>query len=139
MSDRSIETIKERLKELEGEKKQLLTDLALLQSQQNVEETVRSPIGHRVAPSTPVMPNEKVDLFLKLFGCRTDVFPKYWENKKSGKKGYSPVCTNEWVRGVCDKPKVKCTDCPSKAFRRLDQKSLSEHLTGKNDDWNLYN
>ena len=131
MSEQSIITIKARLKELEDEKKKLLTNLLSLQTEQSVEEIVHSPLGNQVTSSTPVTPIEKINLFLKLFGCRKDVFPKYWESEKSGKKGYSPACSNDWVRGVCNKPKVKCTDCPSKAFLPLDQKSVSQHLMGK--------
>jgi len=123
--------IKERLRELETERKSLLADLAELRSRQDSEEFACSPIGRPADESTPVTPDEKVNLFLKLFACRTDVFPKYWENSKSGKRGYSPVCSNEWVRGVCDKPRVKCSDCPSKAFRLLDADAIFEHLKGK--------
>jgi hypothetical protein len=36
-------------------------------------------------------PEEKVALFLDLFGARRDVYPKLWENSASGKKGYSPA------------------------------------------------
>jgi len=54
----------------------------------------------------------KVALFRSLFRRRDDVYPKLWENKRTGKKGYAPACTNEWVRGVCEKPRVKCGDCP---------------------------
>ena len=42
-----------------------------------------------------------------------------------------PVCSNEWVRGVCDKPKIKCTYCPNQAFKQLNHESLWKHLIGK--------
>lgn len=131
MSEKTVESIKSRLKELEAEKKKLLSELTLLQSQKSDDDITLPPIGSQLLSVTPKTPEEKINLFIKLFGCRTDVFPKLWENNKTGKKGYSPVCTNEWVKGVCHKPKVKCTDCNQKAFRRLDEKVVSEHLTGK--------
>ncbi len=131
MSERSVETIKKQLVELEREKKKLLSELSLLQTQRNLEEANHPSIGDGVSSKVPTTPDEKIDLFLKLFACRTDVFPKFWENRKTGKKGYSPVCSNEWVRGVCEKPKIKCTDCTHKAFKQLDEKSISDHLMGK--------
>ncbi len=131
MSEQSVKTIKKRLEELEREKKKLLSKLSLLQSRRIPEETNHPPIGDRISSKIPTTPGEKIDLFLKLFVCRTDVFPKFWENKKTGKKGYSPVCSNEWVRGICEKPKIKCTDCTHKAFKQLDEKAISDHLTGK--------
>ena len=85
------------------------------------------PIAAVPAPSTPA---EKVALFRRLFRGRTDVFPKYWENPKTKKKGYSPACANEWVRGVCEKPRVKCGECSNQAFVAVDDRRVLEHLQG---------
>ena len=30
-----------------------------------------------------------------------------WTNVKTGRKGYAPACANEWVRDVCEKPRIK--------------------------------
>lgn len=43
-------------------------------------------------PKIPQTPAEKVALFLDLFGTRRSVFPRRWENGKTGKSGYSPAC-----------------------------------------------
>ena len=67
-------------------------------------ESETTLLGTPVSTATPETPAQKVELFLKLFRCRESVFPKLWENKTKEKKGYSPACTNEWVRGVCGKP-----------------------------------
>jgi len=83
------------------------------------------------AAAVPLSPDEKIALFLSLFRCRGDVYPRLWENPKSGKKGYSPVCRNEWLKGVCEKPRVKCSECPHQAFPPLDEGAAREHLTGK--------
>ncbi len=72
-------------------------------------------------------------LFLSLFRGRESVYPKLWENQSKGRKGYAPVCDNEWVRGVCGKPphgKVKCSECPKQAFRPLDEEAITAHLHG---------
>ena len=59
------------------------------------------------------------------------MFPRRWENARSGQAGYSPVCRNEWVRGVCGKPQVKCGECPNQAFVSFGDDVLRSHLTGK--------
>jgi superfamily II DNA or RNA helicase len=74
---------------------------------------------------------EKIALFRSLFRGREEVFPRRWENPKSGKSGYSPVCRNEWVRGVCGKPQVKCGECPNQAFVPFGDDIIRSHLTGK--------
>ena len=55
-------------------------------------------------------PEEKIALFRSLFRGRVDVYPRLWISRKTGKKGFSPVCNNEWVNGVCENPKVKCSE-----------------------------
>ena len=51
---------------------------------------------------------DKVALFRRLFAGRPDVFPVRCDNQKSGRSGYAPACANEWVKGACGKPQVKC-------------------------------
>jgi len=48
---------------------------------------------------------EKVRLFMSIFAGRKDVYAKRWVSK-TGKSGYSPVCLNEWISNVCDKPNL---------------------------------
>lgn len=74
---------------------------------------------------------EKVHLFQERFRGRTDVFPRRWENARSGKSGYSPACANEWIRGLCGKPKTRCSECSSKAFLPVDDQVVLNHLKGK--------
>ena len=74
---------------------------------------------------------KKIALFRSLFRGREDVLPRRWENPKTGKAGYSPVCRNEWVRGVCGKPQVKCGECPNQAFVPFSDDILRSHLTGR--------
>ena len=38
---------------------------------------------------------------------------------------------NEWVRGVCAKPQVRCRECPNQAFIPLGDDILRSHLAGK--------
>lgn len=78
--------------------------------------------------SAPLTPAEKVALFLELFGTRRTVYPKRWENNKTGKNGYSPACDNEWRAGICQKPKVKCSECLHQRFPALDEAAIEAHL-----------
>ena len=73
---------------------------------------------------------QKIALFRDLFRGREEVFPRRWENARSGQAGYSPVCRNEWARGVCGKPEVKCGECPNQPFVPCDDDVLRSHLTG---------
>jgi hypothetical protein len=60
--------------------------------------------------------DEKITLFRSLFKGREDVYPRRFESRKTGRSGYAPACGNEWVRGICEKPRIKCADCPHRAF-----------------------
>lgn len=80
---------------------------------------------------TPSTAEEKVALFRSLFRGREDVFPKLWENAKTGRKGYSPACSNEWVSGVCRKPRVKCGSCSHRAFLAVTDQVVLDHLQGR--------
>ena len=46
-------------------------------------------------------------------------------------KGCAPTCANEWKPGVCEKPKVKCGECPHQAFIPVDDQVVLDHLRGR--------
>jgi hypothetical protein len=123
---RDIDSICARLAELEAERSALSKQLERLQAQraQAVVLGSDSPI---TANSTAA---EKITLFRRLFGGRSEVFPVRWENRNSAKSGYAPACANEWVRSVCGKPQVKCGDCPNQAFIPLSDSVIASHLRG---------
>jgi superfamily II DNA or RNA helicase len=111
---------------LDAERQQLEAELRALDDAQR--ETL--PLKPELTAAGLLQPAEKVALFLSLFGARRSVYPKFWENPKAGKKGYSPVCANEWQRPLCAKPKVKCTDCRHQKFPPLDAAAVEAHLRG---------
>lgn len=86
-------------------------------SKDNNENTI---LGRSVSQLPPITPADKIELFLKLFRCRENVYPKRWENTKTGKQGYSPSCDLEWVKPICQKPIIKCSECPHQKFPKLD-------------------
>jgi hypothetical protein len=74
--------------------------------------------------------SDKIAIFRSLFRGREDVYPRRYENRKTQKSGYSPVCSNEWVRGVCEKPKIKCLDCQFSRFVPVTDEVIQWHLLG---------
>jgi len=72
----------------------------------------------------------KIRLFRSLFRGRHDVYPRRFENRKTGRSGYAPACGNEWIRGICAKPRIKCTDCPHQRFLPLTDEVIRWHLSG---------
>jgi|GEM_PF-659978 len=84
-----------------------------------------SNIINKVSP-----PDKKIDLFMSLFQGRKDVYAHRWKNK-NGNTGYSPVCVNEWVQGICKKPKVKCLNCKNRKFATLTESVIRNNLLGK--------
>ncbi len=72
---------------------------------------------------------EKIELYMELFKGREDVYAKRWQNKQ-GKSGYSPVCANEWSKGICDKPQIKCSECKNRKYVNLDANAINRHLRG---------
>lgn len=76
-------------------------------------------------------PQRKVALFAGLFRGRDDVFPVRWEKRDKSRSGWSPSCRNEWKAGICEKPAVKCGECPNQAFAAPAERELRAHLTGQ--------
>ena len=74
---------------------------------------------------------EKIKIFRDLFRGRTDVYPIRWESRTSGKSGYSPACANEWLSGVCEKPRIKCGDCGNRLLVPLTDSVIYDHLAGE--------
>ena len=58
---------------------------------------------------------EKIEYFLSVFKGREDVYARRYHSTTTGKTGYTPVCKNEWMHGLCDKKKYRCAECPSQS------------------------
>jgi superfamily II DNA or RNA helicase/very-short-patch-repair endonuclease len=78
-------------------------------------------------------PEAKIALFRGLFRGRDDVYPRRFENQRTGRSGYSPACANEWVRGICEKPKIKCAVCSHQRFLPITDDVIRWHLSGQDD------
>ncbi len=126
-----------KLARIEKERGEALAKLQELKDQLAVEDS--APLPPKPVPSdslpfpskAPSTHAEKVALFRSLFRGREDVFPRLWEKTKTGRKGYSPVCSNEWMSGVCQKPRVKCGRCSHRAFLPVTDQVVLDHLQGR--------
>jgi hypothetical protein len=72
------------------------------------------------------------------FRGREDVYPRRFESRKTGRAGYQPACGNEWVRGVCEKPKIKCSECLHQRFLAVTDDVIRWHLSGKDPYGNAF-
>ncbi len=125
--DSRIEEIKARLVEIEKERGLLLKELDYISAADSSPAVL---LGVPSCQKPPITIGERIALFLRLFRCRDDIFPKLWENKKKGIAGYSPACNAEWLRGICGKPSVKCRECPNRAYVPFDESVVLNHLQG---------
>lgn len=113
-----ISAIDARLAELEREKQQLIE---LREKLQNPRPTVSIP--------NSLTPEQKIAIFSSLFRGRTDIFANRWQNQL-GRSGYSVACDNEWARGICNKPRIKCQECNHRQFSVLNDQVIYRHLAG---------
>ena len=122
-----IASTKSELAELESRRSDLLAHLAELQN----EKVAQLQHGNsRPAVNNQSTQGDKIALFRNLFRGREDIYPRRFESLKTGKKGYQPVCRNEWVRGVCGKPKTHCEDCQQREFLSFTDTVIRNHLQG---------
>lgn len=100
-------------------------------------QSIQEHTNRETAPQSTInkysTPDEKIELFLSLFRGRTDVYAKRCYSKKYGSSYYIPACKNEWTKGLCDKARVKCKDCPNRDLLSLGKEIINNHLRNKNE------
>ena len=126
-----VAAIRNRLAALRAEQTALQARLAELDADDRSAHADSLDAAPVTATSSPA---EKVALFRSLFRGREDVFPKRWSNARSGRSGYAPACANEWVPRVCDRPRIKCRECPNQAFIPVTAEVIARHLQGRGPD-----
>ena len=124
-----LEKLRAELADIESQRQDLIQRISELES------TLICPV-YSFSPTiginnySPIQ--EKIKLYRSLFRGREDVYPRRFESLKTKKTGYQPVCKNEWVRGICGKPKVKCSNCEYRDYLPLTDQVIEWHLRGKN-------
>ncbi|MBC8420488.1 MAG: DEAD/DEAH box helicase family protein [Desulfobacteraceae bacterium] len=131
--DQQIEAAERELAGLDKKRAAILEQMeALRREKSGISQG--SPVSFLVNGRTPVTnqsPQEdKISLFRSLFRGREDVYPKRFESKKTGTSGYQPVCRNEWVKGICGKPRIRCGNCQNRKVLPVTDDVIRNHLLG---------
>ncbi|NMB61670.1 MAG: DEAD/DEAH box helicase family protein [Chloroflexi bacterium] len=129
---RKISEIEAELANLDHHRDQLLDELTQLRRQLLQKDSPAQLLLNiqGITVNNQSSQEEKIWLFRSLFKGREDVFPRRFENSKTGKSGYAPVCRNEWQAGICQKPKVTCQECNFRAFTQVNDETIRNHLKG---------
>jgi superfamily II DNA or RNA helicase len=131
--------ISEQIQALEKELSALDAQRKILQDRIKKLKSSKQSIADEQLPfdrlSVPKVTNEstqehKIVFFRSLFRGREDVYPRRFESKRTGKSGFQPVCRNEWIRPICQKPKIKCGECKNRDFMPLSNDVIRNHLIG---------
>ncbi len=129
--DQQINAAERELRELEDNRSQLLKKIKYLKSLgEKISQGGNSSVYGKNTLTSRSSQDHKIALFRSLFKGREDVFPKRFESTKTGKSGYQPCCRNEWIKGICRKPKVKCADCENRDFIPVTDDIIRNHLMG---------
>ncbi|MFH1955192.1 MAG: DEAD/DEAH box helicase family protein [Pseudomonadota bacterium] len=131
--DQQIEAVERELAGLDKKRAAILEQMeALRREKSGISQG--SPVSFLVNGRTPVTnqssQEDKISLFRTLFRGREDVYPKRFESKKTGTSGYQPVCRNEWVKGICGKPRIRCGNCQNRKFLPVTDDVIRNHLLG---------
>ena len=127
-----IQALEKELSALDAQRKVLQDRIKKLKSSKQSIADEQLPFDRL---SVPKVTNEstqehKIALFRSLFRGREDVYPRRFESKPTGKSGFQPVCRNEWIRPICQKPKIKCGECENRDFMPLSNDVIRNHLIG---------
>lgn len=124
--------IKARIEEIDTERRKLADDLEYIQRELSLFDNAHQIDKPDILATNYIHPSlENVSLFRQLFKGREDVYPKLWVSKDNERHGYSPVCKNEWKKGVCRKPVIKCSKCDGRLFAIVDNSVIQKHLNGE--------
>ena len=131
--DKMVAEAEKELARLETRRSSVLETIKKLKEEKDrVSRFSPKPLDHdENAPvSRQSSESEKISLFRMLFKGREDVYPRRFESRRTGKAGYQPACRNEWLKGICKKPKVKCSECENREFLPLTDEVIRNHLLG---------
>lgn len=130
--DRLIDELNQQLKDLDSRRNEILEKLENLQQLKKtftVAENAFSQSAERPVSEISSV-GQKIALFRSFFRGREDLYAQRWESTKTGKTGYQPVCKNDWIRGICRKPEIKCGNCAAREFVPISDSVIHRHLFG---------
>ncbi len=122
---KDIDKIRVRLSEIARERSELLRQLANLVAESGQQRFAA------VVEKVPGTVADKIRLFRRRFVARMDVYPKFWENRAKGTKGYYPVCETVYEDGLRLRPSELYQQYGSSRFEHLDDRVVEGHLRGR--------
>jgi hypothetical protein len=130
--DAQIQSAEQELAILDEQRKVLRARIEQLKRQKQSIADEQLPFGRlsELNVTNDSTHEQKIALFRSLFRGREDVYPRRFESKRTGKSGFQPVCGNEWIRPICQKPKIKCGDCENRDLIPLSDGVIRNHLIG---------
>ncbi len=130
--DSQIQSAEQELAALDEKRKELQARIEQLKGQRQSIADEQIPFGRvsELNVTNDSTQEQKIALFQSLFRGREDVYPRRFESKRTGKSGFQPVCRNEWIRPICQKPKIKCGECENRDLIPLSDDVIRNHLIG---------
>lgn len=125
-----IRYVRRQIAALDAKRAVLASLLAKLETHSPEPDPPRSNTSARTGSLPARFSDADVQLFMRLFQGRMDVFPQCWDGR-NGRSGYAPACRNEWVPGICGKPAVKCAECVRRQFIPMTPNVVRDHLAGR--------
>ena len=130
--DEQIHTVERELSALDSKRKGLRDRIRQLKGlkQSIADEQLPFDRLSELNVTNDSTQEQKIAFFRSLFRGREDVYPRRFESKRTGKRGFQPVCRLEWNRPLCQKPKIKCGNCKNRDFTPLSDDAIRNHLIG---------
>ena len=125
-----LDQLRQELADIESRRQQIMQEITRFESDSTTFYGTNTETANWFCNTSSTA--NKIKLFRSLFRGREDVYPRRFESMKTGKSGYQPSCKNEWVRGVCAKPKVKCSNCSHREYLPVTDDVIEWHLRGNN-------
>ncbi len=129
--DQQLADKQQECEQLHAENARLIALLKKHGISHSAERPISEPPATLARSNVNLSTEEKIALFRRLFRGRTDVYPVRWVNKDGTRSGYSPACGNEWKIGLCDKKRVKCSECVNRLLLPLADRVIYDHLAGE--------
>jgi superfamily II DNA or RNA helicase len=127
---RKLDQLRQELADIESRRQRIMQEITRFESDSTTFCGTNTETANGFCNASAT--KDKIKLFRSLFRGREDVYPRRFESMKTGKSGYQPSCKNEWVGGVCEKPKVKCSNCNHREYLPVTDNVIEWHLRGNN-------
>jgi superfamily II DNA or RNA helicase len=130
--EKKIAEIEAELSNLDHQRNELLSELTQLRGQ-SLQKNLPAQLPlhlQEVSLNNQSSQEDKIRLFRSLFKGREDVFPRRFENSKTGKSGYAPVYRNEDNPGFYQNLKITRQERSFRNFLPINDEIIRNHLRG---------